>query len=949
MGSFLRMGVKVPKSGLATSLPLLSLQVSHTAIQTEDLRMARNTGRSRILFWAGILTFLVIVVGAFSDWIVEWLWLDSLGYSQVFWTIKGTQFMLFAGGLVLALLYVLPNMYVLSKRIPYFDLNLGRTPFGQINLTRFSNRQIKLFLYTAGTFLSVFFAFAYFVRWDAYFRFHWNETVGQIDPLFGHDVGFYLFRLPFYELLQNSLIVLVFFVTLFMIVFYLATGAINIPEAGKDSGGRPPTPATRHLSINIGFWLLLLGWSYYLSRYSLLYNSTGVVYGADYTDVNVVLPVLWIMTVLCLLLALVAFYQTYRSRIGWLMKGGLGILAVSIVGQVLLPPAVQQFSVEPNELELEKPYIEHSIAQTRQAYGLDDFNVRNYNAADTLSFAQIEDNTSTLQNIRLWDPRLIIQTYRQLQEIRLYYQFFNVDLDRYHTEEGYKQMMVSARELSTELPEQAQTWVNQHLQYTHGYGLVMSPVAEVGAQGDPRLVIRDLPPVTELDMPIEQAAIYYGENDPDYKLVNTEVKELDYPQGDQNVYTNYKGTGGVSINSFLEQLLFAWEFSDFNLLLTDYIHDGSKIQFWRNIQSRVRKVAPFLRLEDDPYLVLNQGKLYWMQDAYTTSEHYPYSQPFNGRYNYIRNSVKVVVDAYNGTVDFYVSDADDPVLNVYRDVFPDMFQPLDQMPASLKQHVRYPKNLFKVQMEIYNTYHMTTPQVFYNNEDLWTRPNEKYGGQQIKMEPYYILSRLPGEDKLQYLLISPLTPNNRDNMIAWMAAKSDFPEYGQVEVFNLPKERLFLGPAQIEAKIDQDTEISRQLSLWDQRGSSVIRGNLMVIPIEDSFIYVEPVFLIAEGVDIPQLQRVIATTGQQVVMQPTLDQAIEALFGRSPAQPIVGDRPVQPRAVSDSLAAAMPRTSQELDRLRTLWSELQSALQNQDWQQFAQKMQAIEELLNDQQ
>ncbi|MBN2731656.1 MAG: UPF0182 family protein, partial [Balneolaceae bacterium] len=741
--------------------------------------------RSRLLYWIGLLTLLIIITAAFSDWIVEWLWLDSLGYKQVFWTIKGTQFLLFALALVVSLLYVLPNMYYLSKRLPYFDLNLGQTPFGQVNLTRFTNRQIRTFLYSGGTLLSVFFSFAFFMRWDAYFRFHWNEVVGSVDPVFGNDIGFYLFRLPFIEMIQNSLIVLVFFVTLIILVLYLFSGSISIQQSSSNSSIQTSPPVRRHISINIGLWLLLLGWGFYLERYQLLYDSTGVVFGAGYTDVNIILPVLWIMTIGTLILAGIAFFQSYRSRFGWLIKGGLVMLAISIVGQIILPPAIQKFSVEPNELELEKPYLKHNIELTRQAYDLDTFNVRNYNAGDTLSFSTIQDNISTLQNIRLWDPRLIIQTYRQLQEIRLYYQFFNVHLDRYQTSEGYKQMMVAARELSSELPEQAQTWVNRHLQYTHGYGLVMSPVAEIGPQGDPRLIIKDLPPVSEdPSLNTEQAALYYGETDPDYKLVNTNVQELDYPQGDQNVYTHYEGTGGVSIDGFFEQLLFAWEFGDFNLLLTDYLREGSKIQFWKNVQNRVKKVAPFLRLQDDPYLVLSEGKLYWIQDAYTTSEDFPYSEPIQGQYNYIRNSVKVVVDAYNGSVDFYVADEEDPILNVYRDIFPDLFQPLDAMPANLKQHVRYPQELFKVQMEIYNTYHMTTPQVFYNNEDLWTRPNEKYGGQQIKMEPYYILTKLPGEEELQYLLISPLTPNH-DNMISWMAAKSDFPDYGEVEVFEL--------------------------------------------------------------------------------------------------------------------------------------------------------------------
>jgi uncharacterized membrane protein (UPF0182 family) len=464
----------------------------------------------------------------------------------------------------------------------------------------------------------------------------------------------------------------------------------------------------------------------------------------------------------------------------------------------------------------------------------------------------------------------------------------------------------------------------------------MSPVAQEGSQGDPRLTIKDIPPVSDMDFEVDQPAIYYGEHNNDYKIVNTNVRELDYPQGDENVYTNYQGSSGVPIGNIFTRLLFAWNFGDLNILLTDYIHDDSKIIFWKRIQDRVKNIAPFLRLEDDPYLVLDDGKLYWMQDAYTTSANYPYSDPFNNSFNYIRNSVKVVVDAYNGSVDFYVSDENDPILNMYQDIFPDMFQPIDDMPGTLKEHVRYPIYYFKTQLDRYNKYHMTDPQVFYNNEDLWTRPNEKYGGQSIKMEPYYVLTKLPGQEELQYLLISPLTPNNRDNMIGWMAANSDYPNYGEVSVYQLPKDRLILGPAQIEARIDQDTEISRQLALWDQRGSRVIRGNLMVIPIENSFIYVEPVFLIAEGVDIPQLQRVIATTGEKIAMQPTLWQSIEALYGKR-------DERIATTEIDTTTALPeQQQTTQDYSQLRRIWQEASEALQNGDWETFGRKMEELE-------
>lgn len=902
-----------------------------------------TSGPSKKIYWILIPIILaILIIGGFTDWIVEWMWLNNLGYDEVFWTIKTTQALLLICSLAVALLYVLPNMNTLGNK--FSTMSFGQSPLAQLNIQNVSTRKIKNVFFGLGAIISVFFSLAFFMRWDTYFRFHWNEIFGQVDPVFGNDIGFYLFRLPFIELVQNSLVSLVFFVTIAIIILYIYSGAISI-QSTKNL--YIPSGIKKHISINVGLWLLLLSWGYYLERYNLLYNPNGAVYGATYTDLYIKLPVIWIMAVLCLILAVIAFMQMYKTQFKLFLVGAATTIVIGIVGNGLLPGIIQQYVVQPSELQLEEEHIQNSIDQTRQAFALDRMSTQPYSAqpAEQMSRSTIDANEETVENIRLWDPRLLIQTYRQLQEIRLYYQFYNVDVDRYHTDMGYRQMMVSARELTEDLPQQADTWVNRRLQYTHGYGLVMSPVAQEGLQGDPQLSIKDIPPVSEpgLGLEVEQPAIYYGEHNSDYKIVNTNVRELDYPSGDENVYTHYQGSSGVPIGSLFSQLLFAWEFGDINILLTDYIHDESKIIFWKRIQERVERIAPFLEMEDDPYLVLDEGKLYWIQDAYTTSPHYPYSEPYNNQYNYIRNSVKVVVDAYNGSVDFYVSDEEDPVLNVYRDIFPDMFQPIDDMPGGLRQHIRYPIHYFTAQIEKYNEYHMTTPQVFYNNEDLWTRPNEKYGGQSIKMEPYYVLTKLPGQEELQYLLISPLTPNNRDNMIGWIAANSDEPNYGEVSVYQLPKERLILGPAQIEARIDQDTEISRQLALWDQRGSRVIRGNLMVIPIEDSFIYVEPVFLIAEGVDIPQLQRVIATSGDRIAMQPTLWQSIEALYGERER---IASAEIDTTAPSSEQPVQVEERSEEFSQLRQLWKEAQQALQNNDWEEFGAKMRDIENILN---
>lgn len=882
-----------------------------------------------------ILLLSILALVGLTDWIVEWLWLDSLGYEQVFSTIKITQTLMFASSLVVALLYVVPNMNMLAKNFSF--INFGQSPLAQLNLHTFSTKKFRKIFWGVGAVISIFFSLALLTRWDTYFRFHGSEMFGQLDPIFGNDMGFYIFRLPFIQLVQNSLISLVFFVTIALIILYIYSGALSVGPSKKISA---TGSVKKQISINLGIWLLLLSFGYYLDRYNILYSESGVVYGASYVDVNIILPVTWVLIVLCFLLALLAFYQIYRNRFKWLLIGGLATFVIGVAGTAILPAITQSYVVEPNELQLERPFIENNIKLTRKAYALDEMNTRDYNAGDTLRWNQIQQNDAVIENIRLWDPNILIQTYRQLQEIRSYYQFYNVDVDRYHTTEGYLQMMLSARELAEELPEQADTWVNQRLQYTHGYGLVMTPVAKQTAQGDPEMVIKNLPPATDMGFEVDQAAIYYGEHNSDYKIVNTKVKELDYPQGDKNVYTHYSGTGGLSIDNFFEKLLFAWQYGDINILLSDYISDGSKIIFWKTISERVRRIAPFLRFEDEPYLVLSDGKLYWIQEAYTVSEYYPYSEPAEeGSFNYIRNSVKVVIDAYNGSVNFYSVNEEDPVLNVYKNVFPGFFKTLDKMPQSLKQHLRYPKYFFNKQIDKYNTYHMTNPQVFYNNEDIWTRPNERYMGREVKMDPYYLLSKLPGEDSLQYLLISPLTPKNRDNMIAWMAAKSDFPEYGEVSVFELPKERLILGPAQIEARIDQDTEISRQLSLWDQRGSNVVRSNLIIIPIENSFLYIEPVFLISQSLDIPQLQRVIATNGDKIVMEPTLNEAILSLFGKTEMiQPLL--------AVPNIQQPAEGGMQTQFKEVRTLWKQAMQALQDGDWQLFGERMNEVEELLN---
>jgi uncharacterized membrane protein (UPF0182 family) len=525
--------------------------------------------------------------------------------------------------------------------------------------------------------------------------------------------------------------------------------------------------------------------------------------------------------------------------------------------------------------------------------------------------------------------------YQQAQEIRLYYQFYGVDVDRYHLPDGYHQVMLSARELSPELPAQAQTWVNEKLQFTHGYGLVMSFVSKTMGGGFPQYVLENIPPESAFGLNITQPAIYYGESMPGYRIVATGVKEFDYPKGNQNVYTSYQGTGGIPLDSLWKRLLFTWTQADVNILFTSYLQPESKIQIWRNVQERVQRIAPFLRLDHDPYAVVSEGKQYWIQDAYTVSDHFPYSTPhaaaFESGLNYIRNSVKAVVNMYDGTVQFYVMDPNDPVLSVYRRAFPGVFKDLNDLSPDLKAHLRYPEDLFSIQADQYRTFHMTVPQVYYNREDLWVLPQENYAGTVASMQPYYILMKLPGSDQLEYLLMTPFTPQKRNNMISWLAARCDFPEYGKMLFYELPKEKLIYGPMQIEAMIDQNTAIAAQLTLWDQKGSKVIRGNLIAVPIENSFLYVVPLYLTAQGTDFPQLKRVIVISGDKVAMEPTLDEAIQSVFGTQPPQ-IPGQ--------------ASLRKQPELGQARTQFDDAQKAMQQGNWENFGKAMDALKRSLN---
>ncbi|MGD8351412.1 MAG: UPF0182 family protein [Nitrospirota bacterium] len=874
--------------------------------------------------------------------IVDWLWMGHVGYSQVFWRLFSIKAGLAAASFALVFAYFWANLWVVLARVA--PKTGGRR---KVEFYTARGQHVEL----SGPWLSfvppalslvpaLIAASSFLINWNTFILFRWGGGFGLADPLFSRDVGYYVFKLPFLNLLQNSLVAASLAAFAASLAAYFAFGFFR-----KFEGGLRPLDSrvVKHLTAMLVPLALAWGWGYYLDRFELLFSTRGVAYGAGYTDINYVLVGLWLMFFATLALGVVVVAGFLTRRLRPVLYGAGAYVAAGLVALAFLPSLVQSFKVEPNELQLEKPYIEYNIDFTRRAYMLDGIEQRDYPGLADLSFEDVLENRDTLENIRLWDWRPIRQTYRQTQEIRPYYKFYEVDIDRYTLAGGqYRQVMLSARELAETLPEGARTWVNEHLQFTHGFGLAMSPVSEKVEEGLPNYLIKDLPPATSPGLEVDRPAIYYGERMPGYRIVSSGIDEFDYPKGDENVYTSYQGLGGIPLSGFLRQALFAWEFSDINILLSEYITPGSRIQMRRRVQERVSSIAPFLRLDRDPYLVLSEGGLYWIQDAYTVTSNFPYAEPFQRKLNYIRNSAKVVVDAYDGTVDFYVSDPEDPVLRAYGEAFPGMFRPLEEMSGDLKAHLRYPEGLFSVQVDMFRSYHMTIPQVFYNREDLWGIPQEKYAGSPVRMEPYYILIRLPDEESLQFLIMTPVTPGNKDNMIAWLAGKSDYPGYGKAIVYTLPKDRLIYGPIQIEAMIDQDDVISQQLSLWDQRGSRVIRGNLLVIPIDHSFLYVEPVYLIAEGTDIPQLKRVIAVYGKNVVMAPSLEEAVAAAFGKQ----LTRREAPGPEAPAE-VREAPPPTPEKLEEARREYRRMTEALREGDWESFGKSFDRLREVLGE--
>ncbi|MDJ0572061.1 MAG: UPF0182 family protein [Pleurocapsa sp. MO_192.B19] len=896
-----------------------------------------------------IVTLLFIAIAGLTlvstviHLLTESWWFETVGYTQVFWTSLTWQVVIWlvTWGIFIGFLGF---NYWLALRLT------SDRSFRFLESSEFEPYTKKIANYTASLLIfltSLTVANLSAASWEIILKFFHATEFDRLDPIYQKDLGFYLFRLPLLDNLENWILTLLIAGLVLAVLVYLFKGTILFDWKWKSLMIEPKwqklitKPIKVHLSLLLAAIALDIAVDFWLERYELLYSSQGVVWGADYTDTHARLFAFWVMIVASVLLGLWLIIATWSNKLLFPVYGVGVYVVVLILINGTYPELQQRFVVEPNELTKEMPYIKHNIEFTRQAYDLDKIDTKDYklNLSGEFNPNILQENQATIDNIRLWDYRPLLTTYRQLQEIRFYYRFNDVDVDRYTLNGDYRQVMLSPREFDySQVPSSARTWVNQRLKYTHGYGLVMNPVNEVTADGLPVLLIKNIPPQSQTDLEIKEPSIYYGELTKDYIYTGMNTFEFDYPRGDENAFIKYNGAGGVPIGNWLRRLAYAYEQGSLKILISNYFTPDSRLHYYRQITERVSHVAPFLLFDNDPYIVVIDGRLKWIIDAYTTSDRYPYSEAVaheqktelitDKDINYVRNPLKVVVDAKDGTMQFYVIDENEPVLATYRKIFPGLFQSKDTIPPEIQAHFRYPQDLFKIQARMYLSYHMEDPQVFYNREDDWRFATELYDGQQQQVEPDYLIMKLPGETEEEFALILPFTPVNRDNMIAWMAARSDGNNYGKLSLYEFPKQELVYGPFQIEARIDQNPEIAEQITLWSQRGSRVIRGDILVIPIDGSLLYVAPLYLRAAQGELPELTRIIVAYDKQIVMTPTLEQSLAAVFEQIPSE----------------LMPANTDSSSQQSALE-IYRQAQQALQRGNWVEYGRYQQQLEDIL----
>ena len=900
--------------------------------RARDIQLPRVPRR----FWTGVALFaLAILIFIFASPIVWFFtqvqWYDALGYRDVFTTRLSLQSILFAGSLVIAFLYLAVNVVIALRvragpglRAVGIQRSSIRSAAGVIGLA--SSGVIALLLSGGAG-----------AQWQSFALFMHASPTGVTDPVLGQDISFYLLTLPFLHSIGNWALGLDFLTVLLIVALYAWRG---------DSFDLRLTPrAIAHLSVLLAAFAVTLAATGWLGRYDLLFaHNSSVVTGAAYSDVNARLPIYTFQAGAGIVLAGGLLANAWIQRL-WVPIAAAAVwIGLSLVGQIY-PAIVQSFFVTPNAQTYELPYIAREIAGTRAAYGLSSVTVSNFSGDQPLTAQDVQNDQVTVNNLRLWDYGPLLQTYDQQQTIRTYYNFNDIDLDRYTISGQYEQLEISAREFDfSKLPPSAQNWVNQHLVYTHGYGVAASPVNAVVGEGLPDYVVGNVPPSGPLG--ITQPAIYFGELSSDYALAPSNTREFDYPQGSTDVFTNYTGSHGVPMDA-TNRALWSLRLGDFNLLVSGQINSHTQMLYLRNVKERAAELAPFLSFDGDPYVVVADGRLYWVLDAYTTGSTYPYAQTetFQGNdINYIRNSVKVVVNAYDGTTTFYVADTKDPLIKAYQATFPSLFKPLGSIPTTLQAHLRVPVDLFNTQVQVYATYHILDPKVFFSREDVWDIPTAQSSPSSTPtpVQPYYVLFRLPGEQTAEFLLIMPFTPRGKNNMVSWMAARMDGAHYGQYVSYVLPKDKAIFGPQQVANRINQDPVISQDFTLFHSTGSQVLQGNLLVVPIGNSFLYFEPIYLSAiTSSSLPELKKVILVDQTQVVYSDTLQHAIQALVGTAPPTTTTPNQPPPTTYTAAQVAQIQSLITQANQHYRAAYA----ALATGDFTTFASEMKTVGQLL----
>ena len=889
---------------------------------------------------AALFLFLQPIIHLVTDW----MWFKSQGFEHVFWATTGAQW-----GIGLAMGLLAGGAVYVNARValgddpdagPRLATDLRDNPLGEA----LSNVAPSTLAVGVAVLTGLLFGTDSSTWWvDGMEAWH-GADFDFIDPIFGMDASFYVFFLPLLLHMRVSLQFLLGLCLLVSAAAYLSRGAVKIRMHEVDGQLVPEglsirPEARRHLAGLVAASLIMLSMGLVLQRFELLYDESGLFTGPGYTDTHATLILLTVQAVAAAIAALAGWMAIERTSQGWALVT-MSLLFAPGGLSLFLPGVLQAYSVKPNELAREGPHIVDHIEATRFAFGIDEVDERPLSGDNSITLEDLANNELTIKNIRLWDHAPLLTTFQQVQEIRTYYDFSNVDNDRYLLDGELRQIMLSPRELpASSLAKEAQTWVNQRMTYTHGYGITLGPVNEVNEQGLPKLFVQDLPPKsTYPELEIDRPEIYFGEHMPTEVFVETDNPEFDFPAGDDNRFTTYTGTGGVRMGT-VERLLFAIRMASSELLFSDDLTPDSKVLMYRRVLERVRRIAPFLHVDSDPYMVVAEGRLVWIVDTYTTSDHFPYSTHVDRIGNYLRNPVKVTIDAYDGQVTFYRTTTADPIADAWASALPGLFKPISEMPESLQAHIRYPVTQFAVQSQLFATYHMSDQQVFYNREDLWEVPT--LAGSH--MAPYYTVMKLPGEDREEFILMLPFSPSEKPNLAAWMVVRSDGEGYGEMRAYKFPKEKMVYGPTMIDARINQDADISAKISLWDQQGSSVQRGTLLVIPVEESLLYVQPLYLVSEGLgSIPELKRVIVAYDDNIAMAPTLEASIAKLFGAAiPA----GREVTQPS--SNPMTPAEAVDWQGLSRsAAALFQGAKDAAGTGDWTTWGQQLTELEQTLN---